>query len=67
MNMITAQQETTLEDMGFVSTDASFLYAGIDDVIKGNVHELVVETMSGDFVQCETETEFFEELLSRVG
>lgn len=66
MNIMTEQQETLLENAGFVATDNAFLYTSFDDVIKGNIKDFSVASMQGDTVYCENEQEFIQELLGRI-
>lgn len=65
MNMLSVANEEVLESLGFVSTDESFLYAGFDDVVKGNLADYSVHSMNGETVYCKNEEEFIDELLSR--
>lgn len=63
MNMLTVKQEKMLEDMGFITSDESFLYAGFDDVIRGNLKNLKIESLNGKTIQCETKEEFVQNLV----
>lgn len=66
MNMLTVQQETILEDIGFIASDESFLYAGFDDVVRGDLKDLKIESLSGKVIYCENGDDFVQQLLSTV-
>jgi len=66
MNMLTREQEQVLESNGFLASDESFLYAGSNDVVRGDVVNLEVSSLENGSSFYSTTEDFFDALLSFV-